>query len=413
MDIVREEVPSVEERRESAMRNNLQSVYEKMKTLDTQDTGYVSMQNMLKELTEHSFRGYANIEERMILLDYSSDLFNGRIEMEFDMRRECLVTRLVFPIRCSRLMRQKVIELFHMLNCGHLLGVFEYDMRDGECAYKYVHYYGDNAMTQRQARQAVGTTISMLRRYEDTLVPLLSGYEPDEEKECAEYGALRNRQNTPAAAEREEASTVSAVKEALSETPDATEQTADESGLRPDEQENNAGNIAADTTENTAESTTENTTEKKDEQRNSEPQTSSPLSFEVDNEEMLRLFNDACTQSRAGRSGRGAVEPTPGSEADEEREIGGISVEPEPADDIPLEPGEMAIAFNDSGEMVRLITGIGMVDGETDEEEQDDGPQNDEADETLPERMEDADAADEEAQAESTDEEASGQAEAE
>jgi len=305
------------------MRNNLQTIYNHMTAMKNKNTAQISMMNMLKELTEHSFKGYANAEDRMIVFDYSEKQFNGRVEFEFLQGRECMLAKMIFPVKCCSETRWQMAQLLHMINCSTLLGVFEMDPRDGGCMFKYVHYYGDNAMTQNQAARAVGILLSSVHHYAETIMPLLTGRAVEEGKACREYGLIPK-------GEAPKAGTAQLPAPAQSNGSTRTEEPARSDSSTPN----------------------------------------SPLRFSVDNDEVAQLFHAAYAQRPTrNEAGKGeGVQPTQGSEAEEERDKGGIPVQPEVSEDGALEPGQMAIAFNDSGEMVGLVTGASLGEDEGDSE---------------------------------------------
>ncbi len=322
------------------MRNNLRTVYEKIREIKDKTPAQVSMMNMLSELTEHSVGGYADMQEQIILFDCGSRLFKGQIEVEFRQGQETMTARLVFPVNCCKETREKTARLCHIINRSMLLGSFEYDLRSGECALRYVHYYGDTAMGTKQVCKVIGVMISTIRRYEGTLIPLLTGKEPADRDACREYRMLVD---LPA----EAPAATPVVRPTAAEEAPAAEQSA-----RP-----SAAQEAPAEESRPAESGEQEANKPTEEAQSAAEPPRSPLAFNVDNDEMLRLFNDSCSESEERRRRRNEPQPVAGNEADEEREHGGIPIEPEVADAFELEPGQIGIALNDSGEMVGLLTG--------------------------------------------------------
>ena len=332
------------------MRNNLPTVLEKLQKIENKTPAQISMMNMLAELTDHSVAGYANIEDQIILFDCDSRLFNGQVEMEFRQKKDVMVGRIVFPINCRPQTREKLARLCHVINRTMLIGGFEYQPYNGECAFKYAHYYGDSAMTKKQVRGAIGTILAAIRHYEDTMIPLLNGIEPKKGEECREYAQMaKYEEDASATAQSVEAAAQAAAENQTAEQASAVQNTQAQEAAN--EENSSAQAEVAESAQAAAEAA----------RPAQEEREASPLAFNVDNDEMLRLFNDSCSASAERKARKNEPKPVERSEAEEEREEGGIPVQPEVADSFELEPGQIGIALDDSGEMVGLLTG-GMTD---------------------------------------------------
>lgn len=160
------------------------SFFQKQGDLDIMDQ---SMLNTLTYLESHELRGHVMPEYGRIELRFSNGGCPLTMIIEFDPDRETGTASIKLPMNCVKEKRAVLGELLHRINYITVLGEWELDPNDGECGVKYTHFIGDTAMSVRQAERLIDITLMEAHRYEDTVIPLMMGREPDPDDACDEY----------------------------------------------------------------------------------------------------------------------------------------------------------------------------------------------------------------------------------
>lgn len=141
-----------------------------------------SMLTALEHLVSKDLKGFANVAEGVINLEFGTE---HRLELYFGDDRQRLVCFSRMPMCCCKERRATMGELIDRINFRLDLGCFIMDRNDGEIRFKYCHYYGDTPITDCQFKRALEVTIQMTLIYEDTINPLCLDFEPM--KPCKEY----------------------------------------------------------------------------------------------------------------------------------------------------------------------------------------------------------------------------------
>lgn len=160
------------------------SFFQQQGDLDVMDQ---SMLNALTYLESHELRGHVMPEYGRIELRFSNGGCPLTMIIEFDPDRETCTASIKLPMNCVKEKRASLGELLHRINYITVLGEWELDPSDGECGVKYTHFIGDMAMSVRQAERLIDITLMEAHRYEDTIIPLMMGREPDPNDACEEY----------------------------------------------------------------------------------------------------------------------------------------------------------------------------------------------------------------------------------
>ena len=155
--------------------------------LDERDVMEMSMLATLDYLDSHNMKGHAMPEYGMIELKFGGSSWPLTMKIDFDSDREVATACVVMPGTCIKEKRTVVSELLHRINFVTVLGQWKLDLRDGECQLKYTHFIGDTPMSLRQAERMVDISLFAAHRYEDTLIPLMMGQDPNMDDACDEY----------------------------------------------------------------------------------------------------------------------------------------------------------------------------------------------------------------------------------
>lgn len=158
--------------------------FQRQEELDVMDQ---SMLNFLTYLNSHDLHGHAMPEYGRIELKFGLSGCPFTMNIEFDARRETGTASIVMPMNCVKEKRAVLCELLHRINYITVLGEWVLDPNDGECAIKYTHFIGDTPMSVRQAERMFDITLMEAHRYEDTIIPLMMGREPEPDKACSVY----------------------------------------------------------------------------------------------------------------------------------------------------------------------------------------------------------------------------------
>ena len=156
---------------------------ERKEDLDVLDQ---SMLNTLSYLESLDMHGHAMPEYGRIELSVRGR-YSFMMNIEFDAERKTAAATVTMPMACVEEKRAVVGELLHRINFITVLGQWRLDPNDGECKIRYIHYIGDNAMSVHQAERMIDICLFEVHRYEDTVIPLMMGREPESEKSCIEY----------------------------------------------------------------------------------------------------------------------------------------------------------------------------------------------------------------------------------
>lgn len=158
--------------------------FQKQKDLDVLDQ---SMLSALTYLDSQNLRGHAMPEYGRIELKFGHGGCPFTMNIEFDPPRETATASIILPMNCVKEKRAVLSELLHRINYITVLGEWDLDLNDGECVVKYTHFIGDTPMSVRQAERMIDIPLMEVHRYEDTVIPLMMGRDPDPDKACSEY----------------------------------------------------------------------------------------------------------------------------------------------------------------------------------------------------------------------------------
>lgn len=155
--------------------------------LDERDAMEESMLATLTYLDSHGMKGEAMPEYGMVGLKFGGSGYPLTMKIDFDSDRKVATASVVMPTVCAKEKRSFLGELLHRINFVTVLGQWKLDPRDGECQLKYTHYIGDTPMSMNQAERMVDICLFAAHRYEDTIIPLMMGQDPNMDDACDEY----------------------------------------------------------------------------------------------------------------------------------------------------------------------------------------------------------------------------------
>ena len=112
------------------------------------------------------------------------------MKIEFDANRETASASVAMPAFCVEEKRTVLAELLHRINFVTVLGEWKFDPRDGECMMKYTQFIGDTPLSLKQAERMVDISLLSAHMYEETIVPMMMGKEPESDNACSEYKAM-------------------------------------------------------------------------------------------------------------------------------------------------------------------------------------------------------------------------------
>ena len=155
--------------------------------LEERDPMEESMLATLTYLDSHGMKGAAMPEYGMVELKFGGSGYPLAMKIDFDSDRKVATASVVMPTVCVKEKRTVLGELLHRINFVTVLGQWKLDPRDGECQLKYTHYIGDTLMSLKQAERMVDICLFAAHRYEDTIIPLMMGQDPNMDDACDEY----------------------------------------------------------------------------------------------------------------------------------------------------------------------------------------------------------------------------------
>ena len=155
--------------------------------MEARDAMEESMLATLAYLGSHDMKGEAMPEYGMIELKFGGCGWPLTMKINFDSDREVAIASVIMPTVCVKEKRSALGELLHRINFVTVLGQWKLDPRDGECQLKYTHFIGDAPMSLNQAERMVDICLFAAHRYEDTIIPLMMGQDPNMDDACDEY----------------------------------------------------------------------------------------------------------------------------------------------------------------------------------------------------------------------------------
>lgn len=158
-----------------------------LEDLDERDLMEESMLAVLGYLDSHEMKGHAMPEYGMIELKFGGSGWPLTMKIDFDSSRKVATASVVMPTVCVKAKRAPLGELLHRINFVTVLGQWKLDPRDGVCQLKYTHFIGDTPMSLKQTERMVDISLFAAHKYEDTIIPLMMGQDPDMDNACDEY----------------------------------------------------------------------------------------------------------------------------------------------------------------------------------------------------------------------------------
>ena len=158
-----------------------------LEALEERDAMEESMLATLNYLDSHDMKGEAMPEYGVIELKFGGSGWPLTMKIDFDSDRRVATASVVMPTVCVKEKRTVLSELLHRINFVTVLSEWKLDPGDGECQLKYTHFIGDTSMSLKQAERMVDICLFAAHRYEDTIIPLMVGQDPNMDDACDEY----------------------------------------------------------------------------------------------------------------------------------------------------------------------------------------------------------------------------------